>query len=90
MLARVKDPQGGAPLVRLLSDDDPMVRKAGAIALEQLAGVMDTAAATAFVQYFQSAADNGQRNAIIHLLGVTPTAIHPLTALLTHPRRRLV
>ena len=61
MLARVKDPQGGAPLVRLLSDDDPAVRKAGAIALEQLAGVMDAVAATALVQYLHQCRDDPLR-----------------------------
>lgn len=84
MLARVKDPQGGAPLVHLLSDQDPMVRKAGAVALEQLAGVMDTASATALVEYLPRCQDEEQRHAIVHLLGVTPTAIHPLTAMLRH------
>lgn len=84
MLARVKDPQGGAPLVCLLSDDDPAVRKAGAIALEQLAGVMDAVAATALVQHLHECRDEEQRNAIVHLLGVTPTAIQPLTAMLQH------
>jgi len=85
MLARVKDPHGGAPLVRLLSDEDSSVRKAGAIALEQMAGVLDTTAATALVEYLPACADKEQRQAIIHLLGVTPTAIHPLTAMLRHP-----
>ena len=85
MLARVKDPQCGAPLVNLLTDEDPAVRKAGAIALEQLAGVIDTVAATALVQHLHECRDAEQRNAITHLLGVTPTAIQPLTALLKHP-----
>src|SRR3954468_9480241 len=41
MLARVNDPQAGVPLVCLLSDEDEAVRKAGAAALEHLAGVLD-------------------------------------------------
>jgi len=50
-----------------------------------LAGVMDSVAATALVQHLHECRDEEQRNAIIHLLGVTPTAIQPLTVLLKHP-----
>ena len=38
MLARVNDPQAGVPLVGLLRDEDEAVRKAGASALEHMAG----------------------------------------------------
>jgi HEAT repeat protein len=38
MLARVNDPQAGVPLVGLLRDEDAAVRKAGASALEHMAG----------------------------------------------------
>ena len=38
MLSRIKDPQAGVALVGLLEDEDEVVRKAGANALEQMAG----------------------------------------------------
>ena len=41
MLARIKDPQAGVALVGLLEHDEEVVRKAGAAALEQMAGVLD-------------------------------------------------
>ena len=47
MLARVNDPQAGVPLVDLLRDEDETVRKAGATALEHLAGVIDETTAAA-------------------------------------------
>src|SRR5919198_6163595 len=50
MLARIKDPRGGVALVRLLADADPEVRSAGVHALEQVAGVLDTATADALVR----------------------------------------
>ena len=39
MLARIKDPHAGVALVGLLQSEDEVVRKAGAAALEQMAGV---------------------------------------------------
>ena len=65
MLARIKDPKGGVSLVRLLRDEDDGVRKAGAIALEQLAGVLDTAAASALVQALHELKEEGQRKQVI-------------------------
>ncbi len=85
MLARIKDPKGGVPLVRLLRDGDEGVRKAGAIALEQMAGVLDTTAASALVQALHELEEEGQRKQVIALLGVIPNAIQPLTAMLQHP-----
>jgi HEAT repeat protein len=84
MLARIKDPRGGVPLVRLLNHSDPGVRKAGAIALEQMAGVLDTAAATALVQDLHEFQEDNQKQAVIGLLGVIPNSIGPLTAMLKH------
>ncbi|HJU04075.1 MAG TPA: HEAT repeat domain-containing protein [Nitrospiraceae bacterium] len=84
MLARIKDPRGGVPLVRLLNDGDPSVRKAGAIALEQMAGVLDTASATALVQDLHEFQEDDQKQAVIALLGVIPNSIEPLTAMLKH------
>jgi len=85
MLARLKDPRGGVPLVRLLRDEDAAVRKAGALALEQMAGVLDTAAASALVQDLREVKDDEQRRVVTALLGVIPNAIEPLTAMLRHP-----
>ncbi|HKW85469.1 MAG TPA: HEAT repeat domain-containing protein [Nitrospiraceae bacterium] len=85
MLARIKDPKGGVPLVRLLRDEDEGVRKAGAIALEQMAGVLDTAAASALVEALRELKGEGQRKQVIALLGVIPNAIEPLTTMLKHP-----
>lgn len=85
MLARIKDPHAGVPLVRLLSDDNPAVRQAGAIALEQMAGVLDMSAATALVQDLHEFKEHEQQQAVTGLLGAIPNAIIPLTAMLTHP-----
>ncbi|MBM4122779.1 MAG: HEAT repeat domain-containing protein [Nitrospira sp.] len=85
MLARIKDPKGGVPLVRLLKDSDPAVRKAGALALEQMAGVLDADAASALVEDLHELKEEGQRDLMIGLLGLIPNAIAPLSALLTHP-----
>lgn len=85
MLARIKDPRGGVPLVRLLRDQDEAVRKAGALALEQMAGVLDEAAASALVQDLYELKEEGQRRLVTALLGVIPNAIAPLTTMLRHP-----
>jgi HEAT repeat protein len=82
MLARIRDPQGGVPLVRLLRDDDQSVRKAAAVALEQMAGVLDTPTASALAEELSSAKEEGERKLVIALLGLIPNAIEPLTALL--------
>ena len=84
MLARIKDPRSGVALVRLLSDEDLTVRKAGALALEQMAGVLDDAAARALAQDLQEFKEE-QQQIVIGLLGVIPNAISPLTAMLKHP-----
>ncbi len=85
MLARVKDPAGGAPLVHLLGNEDESVRKAGALALEQMAGILDQKAAGALVEALHQFQDESQRQVVSRLLGVIPTAIDPLTAMLKHP-----
>lgn len=84
MLARIKDPQGGVPLVRLLKDEDPSVRKAGALALEQLAGVLDVDAASALVEDLHELNEEGRRELVTGLLGLIPNAIVPLNAMLKH------
>lgn len=85
MLARIKDPRGGVPLVHLLKEQDAGVRKAGAIALEQMAGVLDTAAAAALVEDLHEVTDEQQHNLVVRLLGLIPNAIEPLTVMLKHP-----
>ncbi len=86
MLARVNDPQAGVPLVALLRDEDETVRKAGAAALEHLAGVLDetTAAALTSLLYESKDTDESIRGVASQLLGVIPNAIAPLCAMLTH------
>ncbi len=85
MLARVKDPQAGVALVGLLRDGDEAVRKAGASALEQMAGVLDADSASALVRLLYESKDEGTRRLVTQLLGVTPNAIAPLGEMLTHP-----
>lgn len=85
MLARVKDPAGGVPLVRLLRDEDESVRKAASIALEQMAGILDEDAASALVDALHESRDDAQRQLVTELLGVVPNAVAPLSAMLKHP-----
>ncbi len=84
MLARIKDPMGGVPLVRLLRDENMAVRKAGAIALEQMAGILDASAASALVEELHVVEEDSLRELVGGLLGAIPNAIEPLTAMLTH------
>ena len=85
MLARVNDPQAGVPLVGLLRDEDEAVRKAGASALEHMAGVLDETTAAALASLLYASKDTrGIRVAASQLLGVIPNAIAPLCAMLTH------
>jgi HEAT repeat protein len=85
MLARLKDPKGGVPLVRLLRDPDETVRKAAALALEQMAGVLDAAAAEALVHELSASTDDTQRGPVIRLIGAMPNAVGPVCAMLKHP-----
>lgn len=84
MLARVKDPACGVALVRLLKDEDDAVRKAAVVALEQMAGILDVAAASALVEALHELKEESQRQMVTRLLGVIPTAIEPLTGMLKH------
>jgi HEAT repeat protein len=85
MLARMKDPTSGVSLVRLLKNEDASVRKAVAVCLGQMAGVLDEAAATALVEALQDLKDEEQRELVVGLLGVIPHAIVPLSTMLKHP-----
>ncbi len=85
MLARIKDPKGGLPLVNLLKDQDEGVAKAAALALEQLAGVLDKDAAAALVSDLASSPGEEHRTRVMTILGVMPNAVHPLCDRLSHP-----
>jgi HEAT repeat protein len=80
----VNDPQAGVPLVGLLRDEDEAVRKAGASALEHMAGVLDETTAAALASLLYESKDEGIRLAASQLLGVIPNAIAPLCEMLTH------
>jgi HEAT repeat protein len=84
MLARIKDPHAGVALVGLLEDDDDSVRKAGASALEQMAGVLDTETASALVALLPKTDEGDRKHLITHLVGAIPTAVTPLCQLLKH------
>jgi HEAT repeat protein len=85
MLARVKDPQAGVPLVKLLRETDEQVQRAGASALEQMAGVLDRDTASALVSLLYEAKDERVRTVASQLLGVIPNAVPSLCEMLKHP-----
>ncbi|MFO0775440.1 MAG: HEAT repeat domain-containing protein [Nitrospiraceae bacterium] len=86
MLARVKDPRAGVPLVRMLTSDESTVRQAGAQALSQMAGVLDREAATVLVHTLSDVTDDETRKMIMTLVGAVPTAIDPLCELVRNGR----
>ena len=71
-------------MVTLLKDEDEMVRKSATIALDQMAGVLNEEASRALVESLHDLQDESAREAVIRLLGVIPTAMKPLTAMLSH------
>jgi len=85
MLARIKDPQAGVALVGLLEHEEETVRKAGATALEQMAGVLDTDTASALVALLPTTEGGESKRLLTHLIGAIPTAVIPLCAMLKHP-----
>ena len=85
MLARVKDPQAGVPLVKLLRETDEQVQRAGASALEQMAGVLDRDTASALVSLLYEAKDERVRTVASQLLGAIPNAVPSLCEMLKHP-----
>lgn len=89
MLARIKDPRAGVALVGLLESDEEIVRKAGAAALEQMAGVLDTDTARALVALLPKTAKGEMREVLTHLIGAIPTSIQPLCDMLKHPDQDL-
>jgi HEAT repeat protein len=84
MLARIKDPQAGVALVGLLEDEEEAVRKAGAAALEQMAGVLDVETASALVSLLPKTRGTDCRALVTHLIGGIPTAVAPLCEMLKH------
>lgn len=84
MLARIKDPHAGVALVSLLEDPDDAVRKAGAAALEQMAGVLETETASALVALLPKTEDGEKRQLVTHLIGAIPTAVEPLCEMMKH------
>jgi HEAT repeat protein len=85
MLARIKDPHAGVALVGLLEDGDETVRKAGAAALEQMAGVLDTETAAALVALLPKGGEGETKRLVTHLVGAIPTAIMPLCRMMKDP-----
>jgi HEAT repeat protein len=85
MLARIKDPQAGVALVGLLEDGEEAVRKAGATALEQMAGVLDVETASALVALLPRTQEADSRLLVTHLIGAVPTAVAPLCEMMRHP-----
>jgi HEAT repeat protein len=85
MLARIKDPHAGVALVGLLEDPDDAVRKSGAAALEQMAGVLDTETAAALVALLPKAEEGEFKQLVSHLVGAIPTAVTPLCEMMKHP-----
>src|SRR3982751_4397609 len=67
MLARIKDPQAGVALVGLLQDEDAVVRQAGATALEQMAGILDTDTSAALVALLPNDHDAETQQMVRHL-----------------------
>ncbi|MDT7042723.1 HEAT repeat domain-containing protein [Candidatus Nitronereus thalassa] len=82
MLARIRDPRAGVPLVKLLAGEEEGVREAVAASLEQMAGILDEPTAAALVELLK---EEALRPQVTALLGVIPTSIEPLTRMLKDP-----
>ena len=85
MLARIKDPHAGVPLVALLEDGDETVQQSGATALEQMAGVLDDETASALVTLLPKTQEGATHRLVTHLIGAIPTAVAPLCQMMKHP-----
>jgi len=79
MLARIRDPRAGVPLVTLLASEEEGVRDAVVASLEQMAGILDEPTAAALVDLLKN---ETLRPVVTSLLGAIPTSIGPLTAML--------
>jgi HEAT repeat protein len=84
MLARIKDPHAGVALVGLLEDEDDAVRKSGATALEQMAGVLDVETASALVALLPKTKEGETGKLLTHLIGAIPTAVVPLCQMMKY------
>lgn len=82
MLARIRDPRAGVPLVSLLATEEENVRNAVVASLEHMAGILDESTAAALVDLLKK---ETLRPVVTSLLGVIPTSIGPLTAMLKDP-----
>lgn len=82
MLARIRDPQAGVPLVELMQGENESVREAVVTSLEQMAGVVNEETASALVDLLKN---ETLRPSVAKLLGVIPTSIGPLTVMLKDP-----
>lgn len=85
MLARIKDPQAGVALVGLLEHEDETVHQAGAAALEQMAGILDTDTAAALVSLLPKSRESNRAPTLTRLIGAIPTAVIPLCDMMRHP-----
>ena len=79
MLARIRDPQAGISIVKMITDDNEAVSKAAIDSLEQMAGILDEPTAAALVELLK---ERRYREPITVLLGAIPTSIGPLTTML--------
>ena len=84
MLARIKDPHAGIALVGLLESEEEVVRKAGASALEQMAGVLNTDTARVLVSLLPNTQEGMAKQVLTHLIGAIPTSVLPLCEMLNH------
>ncbi|MDA0738276.1 MAG: HEAT repeat domain-containing protein [Nitrospirae bacterium] len=82
MLARIRDPRAGVPLVNLIAGEEENVRDAVVDSLKQMAGILDEPTAAALVELLKN---EDLRSVVTELLGVIPTSIGPLTAMLKDP-----
>lgn len=82
MLARVRDPRAGVPLVQLMEGEEESVRDAVVLSLEQMAGIVSDEAAATLVELLKN---DALRPSVTKLLGMIPTSIGPLTAMLNDP-----
>ncbi len=79
MLARIRDPHAGIPVVKMISDENEAVSKAAMDSLEQMAGILDEPTAAELVMLLK---DERHKEQVTTLLGAIPTSIGPLTNML--------
>ncbi|GJL55516.1 MAG: hypothetical protein NPIRA02_26480 [Nitrospirales bacterium] len=82
MLARIRDPHAGIPIVKMIADENEAVSKAALASLEQMAGILDKPTAAELVKLLK---DEQHKESVTALLGSIPTSIGPLTEMLRDP-----